>query len=55
MKVKQYIPGENLYDFYRQGKGTLVVGIKKKVLNFNHASLQLTIRFTIDIRLYRTV
>lgn len=28
-KVKQHIPGENLYDFYRQGKGTLVVGIKK--------------------------
>ncbi|AVP55087.1 spore photoproduct lyase [Clostridium tetani] len=28
-KVKQQIPGDNLYDFYRQGKGTLVVGIKK--------------------------
>lgn len=28
-KVKQHIPGENLFDFYRQGKNTLVVGIKK--------------------------
>ncbi len=29
-RVKQNIPGENLYDFYRQGKKTLVVGVKKK-------------------------
>lgn len=28
-KVKQHIPGENLYDFYREGKNTLVVGVKK--------------------------
>lgn len=28
-KVKQNIPGENLYDFYREGKKTLVVGVKK--------------------------
>lgn len=28
-KVKQNIPGENLYDFYREGKNTLVVGVKK--------------------------
>lgn len=28
-KVKQHIPGEELYDFYREGKSTLVVGIKK--------------------------
>lgn len=28
-KVKQNIPGENLYDFYREGKKTLVVGMKK--------------------------
>jgi len=28
-KIKQNIPGDNLYDFYREGKKTLVVGIKK--------------------------
>ena len=28
-KVKQHIPGDNLYDFYREGKNTLVVGVKK--------------------------
>lgn len=28
-KIKENIPGENLYDFYREGKKTLVVGIKK--------------------------
>jgi spore photoproduct lyase len=28
-KIKQNIPGENLYEFYREGKNTLVVGIKK--------------------------
>lgn len=28
-KVKQNIPGENLYKFYREGKKTLVVGVKK--------------------------
>lgn len=28
-KVKQHIPEEELYDFYREGKSTLVVGIKK--------------------------
>ncbi len=28
-KVKQHIPGENLYEFYREGKNTLVVGVKK--------------------------
>lgn len=28
-KVKQHIPGENLYDFYREGKNTLVVAVKK--------------------------
>ena len=29
-KVKQNIPGDNLYDFYREGKKTLVVGVKRK-------------------------
>lgn len=28
-KIKENIPGDNLYDFYREGKNTLVVGIKK--------------------------
>lgn len=28
-KIKDKIPGDNLYDFYREGKNTLVVGIKK--------------------------
>ena len=28
-KVKQHIPGANLYEFYREGKNTLVVGVKK--------------------------
>lgn len=28
-KIKQNIPGENLYKFYREGKNTLVVGVKK--------------------------
>lgn len=28
-QVKKNIPGENLYDFYREGKKTLVVGVKK--------------------------
>lgn len=28
-KVKQNIPGDDLYDFYREGKSTLVVGVKK--------------------------
>jgi spore photoproduct lyase len=28
-KIKENIPGENLYDFYREGKKTLVVGVKK--------------------------
>lgn len=28
-KVKQHIPGEELYDFFREGKNTLVVGVKK--------------------------
>ncbi len=28
-KVKQHIPGEDLYNFYREGKDTLVVGIKR--------------------------
>ncbi|MDU1413098.1 MAG: spore photoproduct lyase [Clostridium sp.] len=28
-KIKSNIPGENLYDFYRQGKNTLVVGVKR--------------------------
>lgn len=28
-KVKQHIPGDNLYDFYREGKNTLVVGVKR--------------------------
>jgi len=28
-RVKQNIPGDNLYDFYREGKKTLVVGVKK--------------------------
>ncbi|GAA0079076.1 spore photoproduct lyase [Clostridium sp. CTA-5] len=30
-KVKQHIPGVKLYDFYREGKNTLVVGVKKGV------------------------
>ena len=28
-KIKENIPGDNLYDFYRAGKKTLVVGVKK--------------------------
>lgn len=28
-KIKQHIPGDNLYDFYREGKNTLVVGVKR--------------------------
>jgi len=28
-RIKENIPGENLYNFYREGKKTLVVGIKK--------------------------
>lgn len=28
-KIKENIPGESLYDFYRAGKRTLVVGVKK--------------------------
>ena len=28
-RIKENIPGDNLYDFYRSGKKTLVVGIKK--------------------------
>jgi spore photoproduct lyase len=28
-RIKDYIPGDNLYDRYRSGKKTLVVGIKK--------------------------
>lgn len=28
-RIKENIPGEELYDFYREGKNTLVVGIKK--------------------------
>lgn len=28
-KVKQHIPGQDLYSFYREGKSTLVVGVKK--------------------------
>jgi spore photoproduct lyase len=28
-RIKENIPGENMYDFYREGKKTLVVGIKK--------------------------
>lgn len=28
-KVKQHIPGDDLYNFYRHGKNTLVVGVKK--------------------------
>lgn len=28
-RIKENIPGENLFDFYREGKKTLVVGIKK--------------------------
>lgn len=28
-KVKENIPGEDLYNFYREGKNTLVVGLKK--------------------------
>lgn len=27
--IKQNIPGGNLYSFYREGKKTLVVGVKK--------------------------
>jgi len=29
-KIKERIPGENLHSFYREGKNTLVVGIKKR-------------------------
>lgn len=28
-RIKENIPGDNLYDFYREGKKTLVVGIKR--------------------------
>lgn len=28
-KIRSHIPGENIYDFYREGKKTLVVGLKK--------------------------
>ncbi|MGL5243712.1 MAG: spore photoproduct lyase [Sarcina sp.] len=28
-KIKEHIPNENLYKFYREGKNTLVVGVKK--------------------------
>ncbi|MBU3104951.1 spore photoproduct lyase [Clostridium gasigenes] len=28
-RVKQHIPGEEIYEYYREGKNTLVVGIKK--------------------------
>lgn len=28
-RIKENIPGENLYSFYREGKKTLVVGVKK--------------------------
>jgi spore photoproduct lyase len=28
-RIKESIPGENLYDLYREGKKTLVVGVKK--------------------------
>lgn len=28
-RVKQQIPGDNLFDYYREGKKTLVVGVKK--------------------------
>ncbi|MBB6714984.1 spore photoproduct lyase [Clostridium gasigenes] len=28
-RVKQHIPGEDIYEYYREGKNTLVVGIKK--------------------------
>ncbi|WP_330617877.1 spore photoproduct lyase [Mobilitalea sibirica] len=28
-KIKEHIPGDKLYDLYREGKNTLVVGIKK--------------------------
>ncbi len=30
-KIKENIPGDNLYDLYRSGKRTLVVGVKKKM------------------------
>lgn len=28
-KIRSHIPGENIYDFYREGKNTLVVGLKR--------------------------
>src|SRR5690606_13926588 len=28
-KIKEKIPGEDIYNFYREGKDTLVVGIRK--------------------------
>ena len=28
-RIKENIPGDNLFDFYREGKNTLVVGIKR--------------------------
>lgn len=28
-RIKGHIPGDNIYDFYRQGKNTLVVGVKR--------------------------
>ena len=28
-RIKQHIPGNNIYDFYRNGKNTLVVGTQK--------------------------
>ena len=30
-RIKSNIPGENLYDQYRHGKQTLVVGVKKSL------------------------
>jgi len=31
-KIKENIPGDNEYDFYREGKKTLVVGVKKGMI-----------------------
>ncbi len=28
-RIKEHIPGENLYEQYRSGKQTMVVGIRK--------------------------
>ncbi|MDE4542137.1 hypothetical protein JJQ93_05485 [Thermoanaerobacterium sp. R66] len=30
-RIKEHIPGDNLLDYYKEGKNTLVVGIKKKL------------------------